>query len=208
MPKNVQTTKQLCSFHILVSLHSKSFKLCFSSMWTENFQRYKLGLEKAENQAMATHSSTLAWRIPWTEGPGRLQSMGLLRVRHDWVTSLSLPTFMHWRRKWQPTPVFLPGESQGRGSLMAAVYGVAQSRTWLKRLSSSSSKRGTRDQIANIHWTTKKVREFQKNICFCFIDYTKAFMWITKNCGKFLNRWEYQATLSVSWETCMQVKNQ
>ena len=57
---------------------------------------------------MATHSSTLAWKIPWTEEPGRLQSMGLLRVGHDWVTSLSLFTFMHWRRKWQPTPVFLP----------------------------------------------------------------------------------------------------
>ena len=49
---------------------------------------------------------------PWTEEPGRLQSMGLLRVRHDWATSLSLFSFMHWRRKWQPTPVFLPGESQ------------------------------------------------------------------------------------------------
>ena len=49
---------------------------------------------------------------------GRLQSLGSLRVRHDWATSLSLFTFMHWRRKWQPTPVFLPGESQGRGSLL------------------------------------------------------------------------------------------
>ena len=48
---------------------------------------------------------------------GRLQSMGSLRVRHDWVTSLSLFTFMHWRRKWQPTPVFLAGESHGRRSL-------------------------------------------------------------------------------------------
>ena len=67
---------------------------------------------------MAPHSSTLAWRIPWTEEPGRLQSMGSLRVRHDRATSLSLFTFMHWRRKWQPTPVFLPGESQGRGSLV------------------------------------------------------------------------------------------
>ena len=62
---------------------------------------------------MATHSSTLAWKIPWTEEPGRLQSMGSLRVRHDWATSLSPFTFMRWRRKWQPTPVFLPGESQG-----------------------------------------------------------------------------------------------
>ena len=67
---------------------------------------------------MAPHSSTLAWKIPWMEEPGRLQSMGSLRVGHDWATSLSLFTFMHWRRKWQPTPVFLPGESQGRQSLM------------------------------------------------------------------------------------------
>ena len=69
-------------------------------------------------KAMAPHSSTLAWKIPWTEEPGRLWSMGWLRVGHNWATSLSLFTFMHWRRKWQPTPVFLPGESQGRGSLV------------------------------------------------------------------------------------------
>ena len=67
---------------------------------------------------MATHSSTLAWKIPWAEEPGRLQSMGSLGVGHDWATSLSLFAFMHWRRKWQPTPVFLPGESQGRGNLV------------------------------------------------------------------------------------------
>ena len=53
---------------------------------------------------------------------------------------------------------------------------------------------GTRDQIANIHWMTEKAREFQKNIYFCFIDYAKAFVWITINCGKFLKRWEYQIT--------------
>ena len=70
---------------------------------------------------------------------GRLQSMGSLRVGLDWATSLSLFTFMHWRRKWQPTPMFLPGESQGRGSLVAAVYGITQSWTRLKWLSSSSS---------------------------------------------------------------------
>ena len=64
------------------------------------------------------HSSALAWNIPWTEEPGGLQSMGSWRVRHDWATSLSLFTFMLWRSKWQPTPVFLPGESQGRGSLL------------------------------------------------------------------------------------------
>ena len=67
---------------------------------------------------MAPHSSTLAWKIPWVEEPGRLQSMGLLRVEHDLMTSLSLFTSMHWRKKWQPTPVFLPGESQGWRSLI------------------------------------------------------------------------------------------
>ena len=65
---------------------------------------------------MTPHSSTLAWKIPWTEEPGRLQSTGSRRVRHAGATSLSLFIFVHWRRKWQPTPVFLPGESQGRGS--------------------------------------------------------------------------------------------
>ena len=75
-------------------------------------------LGPAAEKAMAPHSSTLTWKLPWTEEPGRLQSMGSLRVRHDWATSLSLFTFMHWRRQWQPTPVFLPGESQGRGSLV------------------------------------------------------------------------------------------
>ena len=72
---------------------------------------------------MAPHSSTLAWKIPWTEEPGGLQSMGSRRVGHDRVTSLSLFTFMHWRRKWQPTPVFLPGESQGRQSLVGRCLG-------------------------------------------------------------------------------------
>ena len=88
---------------------------------------------------MAPHSSTFAQKIPWTEEPGRLQSMGSLRVGHDSTTSLSLFTFMHWRRKWQPTPVFLPGESQGWEAWWAAVYGATQSQTRLKRLSSGSS---------------------------------------------------------------------
>ena len=66
---------------------------------------------------MAPDSSTLAWKISWTEEPDRLQSylMGYLRVGHDWVTSLSLSTFMNWRRKWQPTPVLswrLPGTAE------------------------------------------------------------------------------------------------
>ena len=64
------------------------------------------------------------------EEPGGVQSMGSLGVGHDWVTSLSIFTFMHWRRKWQPTPVFLPGESQGRGSLVGCcLWGHTESDT-------------------------------------------------------------------------------
>ena len=143
-------------------------------------------------KAMAPHSSTLAWGTPWMGEPGGLQSMGSLRVGHDWATSLSLFTFMHWRRKWQPTPVLLPGKLHGWRSLVgcspwgpeesdtteqfhfhfslscvgegngnplqcsclenpreegawwAAVYGVTQSQTRLKWLSSSSSSRDKR----------------------------------------------------------------
>ena len=129
---------------------------------------------------MAPHSSTLAWKIPWTEEPGRLQSMGWLRVRNDWAASLSLFTFMHWRRKWQPSPVFLPGESQGRGSLVGCCHGVAQSWTRLKPLSSSNSSKGgidnkevwdnflewkkcshRLDRSAKAHW----IVYFLKNVC-------------------------------------------
>ena len=77
-----------------------------------------------------THSTTLAWKIPWMEEPGGLQSMGSQRVGHYCATSLSLFTFMHWRRKWQPTPVFLPGESQGWGSLVGCrLWGRTESDT-------------------------------------------------------------------------------
>ena len=78
----------------------------------------------------ATHSSSLVWKIPWTEEPGGLQSVGSLKVSHNWATSLSLFTFMHWRRKWQPTPVFLPGESQGWRSLVGCrLWGHTESDT-------------------------------------------------------------------------------
>ena len=141
-------------------------------------QVQSLGWEDPLDKEMATHSSILAWRIPWTEEPGRLQSMGLQKVGHDWVTNR--------RRQWQPTPVLLPGKSHGQRSLVgcspwgreesdmtewlhfhfslscigggngnplqcsclenprdggawwAAICGVAQSQTRLKRLSGSS----------------------------------------------------------------------
>ena len=84
----------------------------------KNWDHLVVIFHQISEKAMAPHSSTLAWKIPWMEEPGRLQSMGSRRVGHNWATSLSLFTFMHWRRKWQPTPVFLPGESQGWRSLV------------------------------------------------------------------------------------------
>ena len=113
---------------------SKSPLACFISWLCDTWFRI---LKLVQNRislpnitAMAPHSSTLAWKIPWMEEPGRLQSMGSLRVGHDWATSLSLFTFIHWRRKWQPTPAFLPGESQGRGSLVGCrLWGRTESDT-------------------------------------------------------------------------------
>ena len=91
------------------------------------FRCSKITAEKA----MAPYSSTLAWKIPWMEDPGRLQSMRSLRVGHDWATSFSLFTFMHCRRKWQPTPVFLPGESQRQRSLVGCrLWGHTVRHNW------------------------------------------------------------------------------
>ena len=90
-------------------------------------------------KAMATHSSTLARKIPWMEEPGMLQSMGSRRVGHNWATSLSLFTFMHWRGNGNPLQCSCLKNPRDGGAWWAAVYGVAQSRTWMKWLSSSSS---------------------------------------------------------------------
>ena len=83
------------------------------------------GFDLYVSSEVAPPSSTLAWKSPWAEEPGRLQSMGSLGVGHDFTF-----TFMHWRRKWQPTPVFLPGESQGRGRLVGCrLWGCTESDT-------------------------------------------------------------------------------
>ena len=96
-------------------------------LWVNIFQGSGFTLEKA----MAAHSSTLAWKIPWMEEPGTLQSMGSLRVKTQLSGFTSLFTSMHWRRKWQPTPVFLPGESQGRGSLVGCrLWGCRVKHDW------------------------------------------------------------------------------
>ena len=144
---------------------------------------------------MATHSNMLAWKIPRME-PGRLQSTGSLRVRHDWATSLSLFTFMHWRRKWQPTPVFLPEESRDGGAWWAATSGVAQSRTRLKWLS-SSSRVGSQNHVSPCpcptSWATcdseisknavtsrEKVREGRQDGKFILLMWGKQILYLSK----------------------------
>ena len=113
-----------------------------------------------------------AWKIPWTEEPGGLQFVGLLRVRHNWATSLSLFTFMHWRRKWQPTHCSCLENPRDGGAWWAAVHGVAQSRTRLKQLSNSSSSSNPHNGPASLRffspfyrhlsWAPEDLRSFNK----------------------------------------------
>ena len=113
LSNNSSITNYFHSQLLRIFLNVKHFAQCFTC-----------------SKAMAPHSSALAWKIPWTEEPGRRQSTGSRRVGHDWATSLSLFSFMLWRRKWQPTPVFLPGESQGWGSLVGTLlWGRTESDT-------------------------------------------------------------------------------
>jgi len=105
-----------CWFCVPCSEHHRALH-CHWDCWWKDYsegQMFLVPVSEVSEKAMATHSSTLVWEIPWMEEPGRLQSMGLRRVRHDWATSLLLFIFMHWGRRWQPSPVFLPGEFQGR----------------------------------------------------------------------------------------------
>ena len=112
----------LCWASLLVSFFKQHLLLCISHIFVFlpiNFKLFVfiifvIVLYDPE-KAMAPHSSTPAWEIPWAEEPGSLQSMGSRRVGHDWATSLSLFTFMHWRRKWQPTPSVLAWRIPGTG---------------------------------------------------------------------------------------------
>ena len=108
-----QKTKKLLEFE-----HIAIYDKCFSIYKKENNSSIIVIFKEKE---MATYSSTLAWRIPWMEEPGRLQSMGFHGARQDWASSIWLSSFIHWRRKWQPTPLFLPGESQGQQSLLGCL---------------------------------------------------------------------------------------
>ena len=106
--------------------------------WKQWQTLFFVGAPKPLEKAMAPHSSTLAWKIPWTEEPGRLQSMGSLGVGHDWATSLSLSCI--GEGNGNPLQCSCLENPRDGGAWWAAIYGVPQSRTRLKWLSSSSSK--------------------------------------------------------------------
>ena len=130
-------------------------------MWYISFN-----IQSVLEKAMAPHSSTLAWKIPWTEEPGRLQSMGSIRVRQDWTTSLWLFTFMHWRRKWHPTPVFLAGESQERGSLVGcSLWGHRRVRHNWSDLAAAAAQSGQ---------TTQERENIKKQVFFWWPTHLKG----------------------------------
>ena len=112
-------------------------------------------------KAVAPRSSTLAWRTPWMEEPGRLQSMGSLRVRHDWATSLWLFTFMLWRRKCNPLQYSCLENPRDSAAWWAAISGITRSRTRLKQLSSSSS-----NMVLQVNYTSKPNKFIDKEIRF------------------------------------------
>ena len=182
------------------SFLAPSLPLIFSSyQWLQTLPttENKNSMESyGEGNGTPLHCSCL--ENPRDGEPGGLPSMGSHRVRHDWATSLSLFTFMHWRRNGNPLQCSCLENPWDSGAWWAAVYGNAQSRTGLKRLRAAVAAhpskvmlkilqarlqkyvnhelpdvqagfrkgRGTRDQIANIHWIMEKPREFQKKHLF------------------------------------------
>ena len=192
------------------------------------------GLDRSLEKGMAIHSSILAWRIPWTEEPGRLQSVGLQKVGHNSAikaftvtvvfnlensavaTGLERVSFHYNSKERQCQIMFKLPHNCTHLTCLQIMLKILQARLQqymnqeLLDIQAGFRKgRGTRDQIANICWIIAKAREFQKNIYFCFIDYAKAFGCMDHpNCGKFLKRWEYQTTWPASCEICMQVKKQ
>ena len=143
---------------------------------------------RISEKAMAPHFSTLAWKIPWMEESSGLQSMGLLRVGHDWATSLSLLIFMHWRRKWQPTPVFLPGESQGQGSLVGF-------RLWGR----------TESDTTEATWQQQQQWEYIISILYNFIHYILIFLY---SCAFYIFSTENQLFLyKIKYTLCWMYPN-
>ena len=145
---------------------------------------------------MAPHSSILDWKIPWMEEPRGLQSMGSRRVRHNWATSLSLFTFLIGEGNGNPLQCSCLENPRDGGAWGAAVYGVAESQTRLKRLSSSSSSSRALTQVCLIlsvsvsNWVAY-CKSQSRNIVIAFDKYcyiaSKGSYWYKMPVYQFLN---------------------
>ena len=145
------------------AVHGVARSRTWLSDFTFTFHFYALEKE------MATHSSILAWRVPGTGEPGGLPSMGSHRIGHDW-SDLAAAAAAAAARASKVTLKDLQARLQQYVNCELPDVQAA-----------FREGRGTRDQITNIHWIIKKVREFQKNIYFCFLDYAKAFGCVDHN---------------------------
>ena len=143
---------------------------------------------------MAPHSSTLAWKIPWTEEPGRLQSMGLLRVRHNWATSL-WPLSCIGEGNGNPLQYSCLENPRDGGAWWATVYGVAQSRTRLKWLSGSRKKTGSSAIVHSLNWA-QLIRAGWLNI------------FLTKNCVYWMDGWIHRWSKESLWRAQVRTQTQ
>ena len=162
-------------------------------------------------KAMAPYSSTLAWRIPRMGEPGRLQSMGWIRVGRNWATSLSLFTFTHWRRKWQPTPVFLPGESQhrvghDRSDLAAAVgKGVECEWVWLENQDGLPGGGGPGSWMEVREWPCCVSKGRKKGLSLAWVWGHKSG-WGSDDCAKNLSVGDFPGGGPVAKTSCSQCR--
>ena len=181
MPKNVQIPHNCTHLICCASLVAQRLKRlpAMQETWVRS-----LGWEDPLEKEMATHSSIPAWRIPWMEEPGGLQSTGSQRVRHDWVISLSF-SFTRYQSNAKNSPI-----------QVSTVHEL-----WTFRCSSWILKR-QRNQRSNWqhlldHGKSKRVPENLYWLC--------KILWLcgSQQTGKCFKRWEYQTTWPASWEICM-----
>ena len=145
------------------------------------------GSREETGEGNGTHSSTLAWKIPWTEEPGRLQSMGSRRVGHDWATSLPLFAFMHWRRKRQPIQCSCLETPRDRGAWWAALYGVAQSHDWSDLAAAAAGKKPLTGGFYVLSQGRRAGGRSKWPSCFCHLfKLLQRKMWTIQDGGGFL----------------------
>ena len=162
-------------------------------------------------QARTLEWVAISFSNAWKEKV-KVKSLSCVRLLGTpWTAAYQAPLSMGFSRQeyWSGVPLPSPHESKVMFKILQAR--LQQYMNWeLPDVEAGFWKgRGTRDQIANMHWIIEKAREFPKNIYFCFFDYSNAFDCADHNkLWKFLKRWEYQTTSPVSWETCRQVKKQ